>query len=219
MGVWTGTGQIISVDNTPQVFPFNWVSKVTTNTVILTKPWCFFDNLTCTDCEVWLVPAIDAGQNNFDTDKNASNIISLSPYPSAFSADTSKKYFLTKVGLKQDFPCSPITGPIYFVVGSDGNCSSNNCNGVLPVGSTVSCCRQTKQQSLQVTDSLRIRKYDTHNLKDQSPYSNHAYEDDSGRFASAEPKRYGDVKEQTNPIRLKSYTDYDVHVKKPATEL
>lgn len=291
MSVTTGMGQIISVPSQPEVFPFNWVSKITTNTVILTKPWCFFSNVSCTpDCEVWVVPAVNTGMSNFDADKSASNIISLSPYPTAFSTITSKNYFLTKVGLYSDFPCSPITGPSYFVVGSDGNCSTKNCNGVLPVGSTVRfkylllspinetvlaesqwsnnvtlysvnntgalnvtfagrsppmvvittlvcvatglllllllaaiiyvcCCKRDRRKTVQVSDSLRVRKYDTHNLKESSPYSNQAYEHDSGRFASAEQKQYGDVQHHTKPIKLKSYTDYDLPVTKPATQL
>ncbi|XP_038844388.1 uroplakin-3b [Salvelinus namaycush] len=214
-----------------------------------------------------------AGGSNYDADKNMAYIDTLSPYPTAFSSNTSKKYFLTKLGLQKDYPCPIVAGTDYFRVGSDGSCSTPNCNGILPVGSTarfkyvlinpanktvvaeslwsnnitlyalkdperidngfagrsasmivitsilcsflalllllllimlsyVLCCRKEKQE-IQVPGSVRM--YDTHNLKDPSPYVNRAYED--------EPQR----PTVTSPIRLKSYTDYDL--KKPATEL
>ncbi|XP_024287663.1 uroplakin-3b-like protein 1 isoform X1 [Oncorhynchus tshawytscha] len=269
----------VPVNNTPAINPSNLAAKLTTNSVILTSPSCYFDslaNLPCnstTTCELWLVSAIDTGVNNFDADKNRSNIDTLSPYPTAFSSNTSKKYFLTKLGLQKDYPCPIAAGTDYFRVGSDGSCSTPNCNGILPVGSTarfryvlinpenktvvaeslwsnnitlytlkdlesidngfagrsasmivitsilcsflalllllllimlfyVLCCRKEKQE-IQVPGSVRM--YDTHNLKEPSPYVNRAYEDEPHRPTA------------TSPIRLKSYTDYDL--KKPATEL
>ncbi|KAK6322486.1 hypothetical protein J4Q44_G00072780 [Coregonus suidteri] len=278
LSVRTGLGQIVPVNNTPAIIPFSLAGKLTSNSVILMSPSCYFDSLTslsCTSatCEIWLVPAIDTGVSTYDADKTISNIDSLSPYPTAFSSNTSKKYFLTKLGLQKDYLCPIVNGPNYFRVGSDGACSTTNCNGVLPVGSTarfkyvlinpatrtvvaeslwsnniplyslkdpgsiddglagrsaamivitsilcsflalllllllilliyVLCCRKEKQE-IQVPGSVRM--YDTHNLKGPSPYVNPAYEDEPQRTTA------------TNPIRLKSYADYDLT--KPATEL
>ncbi|XP_031428656.1 uroplakin-3b [Clupea harengus] len=75
--------------------------------------------------------------NTFDADKTNPDLLSLSPYPTAFTASTSKNYYLTKVGLLKDFLCSSVSGMTYFRVGSEGNCPTANCNGVLPDGSTV----------------------------------------------------------------------------------
>ncbi|XP_071184109.1 uroplakin-3b-like isoform X1 [Salvelinus alpinus] len=278
LSFWTGLCQI-QVNNTPAINPSSLAAKLTSNSVILTSPSCYFnslDNLSCnstTTCEIWLVSAIDTGGSNYEADKNMAYIDTLSPYPTAFSSNTSKKYFLTKLGLQKDYPCPIVAGTDYFRVGSDGSCSTPNCNGILPVGSTarfkyvlinpanktvvaeslwsnnitlyplkdperidngfagrsasmivitsilssflalllllllimlsyVLCCRKEKQE-IQVPGSVRM--YDTHNLKDPSPYVNRAYED--------EPQR----PTVTSPIRLKSYTDYDL--KKTATEL
>ncbi|KAL2095022.1 hypothetical protein ACEWY4_009741 [Coilia grayii] len=129
-----------TVEHAPTVTPLNYVGKITTNTVILTTPSCYFSNLTfCnqTDCEVWLVPALNSSISTFDADKRNSNVLSLSPYPSAFTTNTSKNYFVTKVGLLKDFLCPSTSGRAYFRVGSEGNCPTANCNGVLPEGSTV----------------------------------------------------------------------------------
>lgn len=80
-----------------------------------------------------ICPATDT----FDADKTNPDLLSLSPYPTAFTASTSKNYYLTKVGLLKDFLCSSVSGMTYFRVGSEGNCPTANCNGVLPDGSTV----------------------------------------------------------------------------------
>ncbi|XP_045549488.1 uroplakin-3b-like protein 1 isoform X1 [Salmo salar] len=269
----------VPVNNTPEITPSSLAAKLTSNSVILTSPSCYFNglgNLSCnstTTCEIWLVSAKDTGVSNYDADNKMPYIDTRSPYPTAFSSNTSKKYFLTKLGLQKAYPCPIVAGTGYFRVGSDGNCSTPNCNGILPVGSTarfkyvlinpanktvvaeslwsnnitlyslkdpekidngfagrsaamivitailcsflalllllllimliyVLCCRKEKQE-IQVPGS--VRTYDTHNLKEPSPYVNHAYEDEPQRPTA------------TSPIRLKSYTDYDL--KKPATEL
>lgn len=80
---------------------------------------------------------ISTGVSNYDADKNRPFIDTLSPYPTAFSSNTSKKYFLTKLGFQKDYPCPIVAGTDYFRVGSDGSCSTPNCNGILPVGSTA----------------------------------------------------------------------------------
>ncbi|XP_051532019.1 uroplakin-3b-like [Myxocyprinus asiaticus] len=122
----------------PEITPNDFQAKITTNSVILKQPHCYFTQ-TCTpdDCEIWLVSSLFSATSTFETDRINPNILSLSPYPAAFSGQLSKNYFLTKVGLKKDFPCSAASDDLYFVVGADGNCTTTNCNGVLPVGSTV----------------------------------------------------------------------------------
>ncbi|XP_072550049.1 uroplakin-3b [Salminus brasiliensis] len=226
-------------------------ASITTNTVILLQPGCCFDNLTnllCTSntCEIWLVPAVDTGVSKFDANKNRPDFLSLSPYPSAFTGNSPGNYFLTKVGVQNDFPCPP-SASNYFRVGADGACSTTNCNGVLPEGSSPSfkylliepvkktllgetqwsdniplrilkdpgtlgdgfagrsgamvvittilcvamallllflivvlalcCCGDKSSKGPgSVVGSFRIPHYDTHHLKDPSPYDNPAYE-------------------------------------------
>ena len=87
--------------------------------------------------KVYLILTILTGVQNFDKDKTSSNILSLSPYPTAFTNQRSKNYFLTKVGPLENFNCKNISAIKDFRVGSDGNCSDPNCNGVLPTGSNV----------------------------------------------------------------------------------
>ncbi|XP_007245319.2 uroplakin-3b [Astyanax mexicanus] len=133
---------ITTVDCKPAINE-SLAAKITINTVILQQPRCCFDNLTnlpCTSntCEIWLVPAVDTGLSTFDANKASSAILSLSPYPTAFTGSSPANYFLTKVGLQSDFPCvSPSPGG-YFRVGADGACSTTNCNGFLPQGSSPS---------------------------------------------------------------------------------
>ncbi|XP_051981335.1 uroplakin-3b-like [Xyrauchen texanus] len=121
----------------PEITPNDIQAKITTNSVILKHPYCYF-NQTCTpdDCEIWLVPALVSATGTFETESVNANILSLSPYPSAFIEPLSKNYFLTKVGLQKGFPCIAASDALYFIVGADGKCSTPNCNGVLPVGST-----------------------------------------------------------------------------------
>ncbi|KAA0716409.1 hypothetical protein E1301_Tti009356 [Triplophysa tibetana] len=227
---------------TPVLTPADLQGKITTNTVILKQPHCYF-NETCSDCEIWLVPAISSAANSFDGDSTNNNILTLSPYPSAFGPQ-SKNYFLTKVGPQSDFPCDKSSDSLYFVVGSDGNCTTTNCNGILPTGSVVSfkyvlvqtsritkvtnwsanitlftpqkpasiydgfvarsgamvvittilsvalgllliffivlcavCGQKKESKPITGRGSMRMPRYDTHNLKDRvQPYENSAYE-------------------------------------------
>lgn len=91
----------------------------------------------CLTTPLLFSPAIDS----FEADKTNPDLLSLSPYPTAFTANASKNYFLTKVGLLKDFLCpsasSGVSGSTYFRVGSEGSCATANCNGVLPDGSTI----------------------------------------------------------------------------------
>lgn len=121
---------------TPELTPADLQGKVTTNSVILKQPHCYFNN-TCPSCEIWLVPSLSSATSTFDADRTNSNILSLSPYPSAFNTAASKNYFLTRVGPLSSFPCNASSDALYFVVGADGNCGTVNCNGALPTGSTV----------------------------------------------------------------------------------
>lgn len=83
-------------------------------------------------------PFCTSGINNFDIDKLvAVQIVSASPYPIAFSSQTNRMYFVTKLGRPKDFPCGQLPGIKYFRVGAEGNCTNTNCNGILPPGSTV----------------------------------------------------------------------------------
>lgn len=117
----------------------NVFGNVTGNTVVLLTPVCYFNDVTCPPekCFVYLVAARDpAGSSNFDKDKSNSSILTLSPYPTAFSKPTSKNYFLTKMGPLENFMCINGSKPKNFRVGSDGNCSTPNCNGIFSTGLT-----------------------------------------------------------------------------------
>lgn len=54
-----------TVEHTPSITPLNYAGKTTTNTVILKTPLCYFGNPTISscnqsDCEIWLVPALNS---------------------------------------------------------------------------------------------------------------------------------------------------------------
>ncbi|XP_066552359.1 uroplakin-3b-like [Amia ocellicauda] len=135
---------IPSVNYTPEVTTYNLTGRVTATTLLLNQPLCFFDNLkglpcTTDTCEIWLSVARGAGVQNFDVDMVSfgSAILSTSPYPSAFISEQNKSYYITRLGIQNRFPCAKLPGIRYFRVGDEGNCTTTNCNGVLPVGSTV----------------------------------------------------------------------------------
>ncbi|KAF5899828.1 PRKR-interacting protein 1, partial [Clarias magur] len=128
------------VNSTPTLAP-NLAVPVTTNSVYLQKPFCYFDNVTCGaqgPCNVWLAAALSSAKGTFDTDKIASDIASLTSYPTTFNPGQ-KNYFVTQVGLQNNLHCTNAAlSPTYFQVGASGACTGSNCNGVLPSGSTMS---------------------------------------------------------------------------------
>ncbi|KAI1903720.1 hypothetical protein AGOR_G00030130 [Albula goreensis] len=283
-------GQSSAETSVPVLTPSDFVGKVTSNTVILRPPMCYFNNITslnCTSdsCDIYLVPAIDSGISNFEADKTNSSILSQSPYPTAFSSPTSKNYYLTKVGPPDGFTCRTVPDLSYFRVGSDGKCSEPNCNGILPTGSTVrfkyallsmpngtvlqetnwsspitlispkspaaiddsfagrsaamvvittilsvamflllllliiflickGCCN--KPEPMPVLGSLRVRKYDTHNLRDPEQHVNPAFEGDLKKFSSFAPEVLEHVptpatdSELSDSVTLKRYKNNDL---------
>ncbi|XP_066552064.1 uroplakin-3b-like protein 1 [Amia ocellicauda] len=131
------------VPYSPEVSPLNIAGRITSTTMVLRQPLCYFENLAslpCSvdQCEIWLVVARNNGLQNFDNIKGNRNIVSQSPYPRAFESASSPNYFLTKLGVQASFPCAELLGLRYFQVGAEGNCTSSNCNGFLPFASTVS---------------------------------------------------------------------------------
>ncbi|KAG7483708.1 hypothetical protein MATL_G00041180 [Megalops atlanticus] len=136
--------RILTVDRVPEILPYELIARLTSSTFVLSQPLCYFNKqpqLPCTDntCEIWSVIASGPGVHNFDLDKvrEGSQILSSSPYPDAFVSEVPKRYFITKLGVPRDFPCGQVPGVRYFKVGADGNCSTTNCNGILPAGTTV----------------------------------------------------------------------------------
>ncbi|KAG9341443.1 hypothetical protein JZ751_019253 [Albula glossodonta] len=139
--------KILTVGSVPQILPNEVVARVTSSSFVLSQPLCFFNTLqgslpcTVNTCEIWSVIATGPGVHNYDRDKviEAPKILSASPYPDAFLGlgQAHKRYYITKLGVPRDFPCGDLPGIRYFRVGADGNCSSTNCNGILPAGSTV----------------------------------------------------------------------------------
>ncbi|XP_061106250.1 uroplakin-3b-like isoform X2 [Conger conger] len=136
--------KILSVGQVPHILPHEVIGRVTSTSFVLSQPLCYFNHQTelpCTvnTCEIWSVIASGPGVHNFDRDKVrvASGILSASPYMDAFLGQGQKMYFITKLGVPRNFPCGDLPGIRYFKVGADGNCSTTNCNGILPAGSTV----------------------------------------------------------------------------------
>ncbi|XP_015222765.1 uroplakin-3b-like isoform X3 [Lepisosteus oculatus] len=130
-----------SVDYVPEIIPMKLAGRLTGTTFLLRQPLCYFSNqqgLNCSlsTCEIWLAVAREAGVNNFDTDKvqPSFDIVSASPYPEAFQ---NKNYYVTRLGVQNNFLCAELPGIRYFRVGAEGNCSTPTCNGILPAGSTA----------------------------------------------------------------------------------
>ncbi|KAK2911567.1 hypothetical protein QQF64_027358 [Cirrhinus molitorella] len=130
--MWTGEGFFFQ----PQLTTNPYLASVTTNTVILQRPYCVFDQ-SCPGCDVWLVAGLCSATGTFDAlASSTTNCLGLSPYPTAFQP-SSRNFFLTKVGPLSSFPCNQSTTDHYFIVGAEGSCHVANCNGVLPAGSNV----------------------------------------------------------------------------------
>ncbi|XP_018597364.1 uroplakin-3b-like isoform X2 [Scleropages formosus] len=235
-------------------------------------------------CVIFIVSVcIAASQrvNNFDADKTKASILSLSPYPTAFTGSNPKNYYLTKVGPLSNYPCVVPPGVMFFRAGADGNCSTPNCNGALPTGSTVRfkyllfnsatqallmetnwsgevilyslsnpatiddsmkrrsggmivitsilsvflalllllliglsiyACRYTpEKEPLPSLGSLRVKKYDTHNVKQPQLYVNQGYVDETKRYASSEvlPSQLKISEDLGDSVKLKRYQNYD----------
>ncbi|XP_036381646.1 uroplakin-3b-like protein 1 [Megalops cyprinoides] len=127
---------------TPEIFPSVVIGILTSTTVILKQPRCYFDKLEglpcfLHQCEIWLVVARGHGVKRFDSEKTSADILSRSPYPDAFQDNMSPNYFITRVGVQSSFPCGELPGIRYFQVGSEGMCDTANCNGALPAGETI----------------------------------------------------------------------------------
>ncbi|XP_023688698.2 uroplakin-3b-like [Paramormyrops kingsleyae] len=252
-------GGITQMNTPPQVSSYNLAAKITSTTVVLNQPYCYFNaapSLCQVQCDIYIVPAVGPGMANFNSDETNANILQLSPYPTAFATNSSKNYFLTRVGMLSSFPCVASNTITYVRVGSDGNCSSTNCNGALPAGSTVSfkyvlinttnnqiimdtswssavtlnsvtnpatidnglrrrsagmiiitailCVlffllllllifalifgrrftTFTEREPLPVLGSLRVKKYETHNVHEPQSYTNTTYADDVKKFST-----------------------------------
>ncbi|XP_048872806.1 uroplakin-3b [Brienomyrus brachyistius] len=254
-------GIITTVSTSPEVSSYNMAGKITSTTALLNQPYCFFSTapqLCQVQCDIYVVPAVGSGVDNFNSDETNPKILQLSPYPTAFAASSSKNYFLTRVGQLSSFPCMASSTITYVRVGSDGNCNGINCNGALPAGSTVRfkyilvnttnnqilmdtswsgavtlnsvinpatinnglkrrsagmiiitailcvlffvlllllilaliCGRRfstfTEREPLPALGSLRVKKYDTHNLQEPQSYTNTTYADDFKKFSTDE---------------------------------
>ncbi|KAJ8343023.1 hypothetical protein SKAU_G00329510 [Synaphobranchus kaupii] len=109
--------KISSVGQVPQILPHEVISRLTGTSFVLSQPLCYFNHqrqLPCTvnTCEIWSVIASGSGVRNFDRDKvrEASKILSASPYPDAFLGQLQKRYYITKLGVPRDFPCGDLPG-------------------------------------------------------------------------------------------------------------
>ncbi|CAB1316538.1 unnamed protein product [Coregonus sp. 'balchen'] len=107
---------LVSLDYIPEILPYEASGRVTSSTIVLGQPLCYFNTLTqlkCSQstCQVWAAIASGPGVNNFDIDKlEPVQIVSASPYPMAFSSQTNRMYFVTKLGRPKDFPCGQLPG-------------------------------------------------------------------------------------------------------------
>ncbi|KAJ8394736.1 hypothetical protein AAFF_G00043360 [Aldrovandia affinis] len=140
--VWLGVSNA-EVPITPEIVSSVAIGILTSTTIMLKQPRCYFDRLeglpcSSQQCEVWLVVSRgNVGVQTFEEEETSDDILSKSPYPYAFQDSTSPNFFITKVGLQNTFPCIELPGIRYFQVGADGRCDTTNCNGVLPTGATV----------------------------------------------------------------------------------
>ncbi|KAJ8343025.1 hypothetical protein SKAU_G00329530 [Synaphobranchus kaupii] len=127
---------------TPEIASTVALGILTSSTMLLKQPQCYFDKLEglpCSShqCEIWLVVARGNGVQMFESEKTSSDILSKSPYPDAFLDGASPNFFITRVGVLSSFLCAELPGIRYFQVGAEGKCDTANCNGVLPTGATV----------------------------------------------------------------------------------
>ncbi|XP_061106211.1 uroplakin-3b-like isoform X2 [Conger conger] len=137
--VWLGANTT-EVPVTPEISSTVALGILTSRTMMLRQPQCYFDEvegLPCSShqCEIWLVVA--RGVQRFEGQKTSSGILSASPYPDAFLDGTSPNFFITRLGVQSSFLCAELPGIRYFRVGSEGRCDTTNCNGVLPTGATI----------------------------------------------------------------------------------
>ncbi|MGH0138103.1 UNVERIFIED_CONTAM: hypothetical protein FKN15_001418 [Acipenser sinensis] len=127
----------VQVPYVPGITPNNFPGRVTASTFSLKLPLCYFSQTpagcTAAQCEIWLVVAqgVD-GQKGFDSVKGAPLDFNVNSYQAALASG--KRFFMTKVGTQQSFPCVEPTAMQVFRVGSDSTCvaGSPTCNGPLP---------------------------------------------------------------------------------------
>ncbi|MFT7797058.1 uroplakin-3b-like isoform X1 [Arapaima gigas] len=276
-------GQITVVNYLPQITPYNMAGRITATTAALQLPQCYFNSTSSqcnTGCDVYLVPAVDSGVTNFNATETSPSILSLSPYPTAFAGSNSSNYYLTKVGPLSNFPCLAPPGITYFRSGAGGNCTTTNCNGALPTGSTVrfkyllfnssqnlvmetrwseavtlnslsdpatiddgikghsagmivittilsvllalllllligfliyACRYAPKKEPMPTLGSLRVQRYNTHNVKQPQLYVNQGYMDDTKKYTSSEifPSDLKLSQELADSVKLKRYQNYE----------
>ncbi|KAG7314551.1 hypothetical protein KOW79_021854 [Hemibagrus wyckioides] len=110
---------------------------VTTNTVNLQQPYCYFENTSLcgnkTQCSVWLVSSLSSATSSYD--KLTAGYIA--PYNANTYTSNGIGYSTIPINSLDKIPCNGTT-PNNFVVGADTVCSKPNCNGVLPAGQAMS---------------------------------------------------------------------------------
>ncbi|XP_027034601.1 uroplakin-3b [Tachysurus fulvidraco] len=131
------TFAINSINIIPDLSP-DVAVPVTTNTVSLLNPNCYFENATLcpikTQCFVWLVSSLTSATSTYDQKKLTNGF--LAPYTSAYTS-TGTGYSTTPINSLDKIPC-PGTSPSNFLVGASGICQTSECNGVLPTGANMS---------------------------------------------------------------------------------
>ncbi|MGH0126372.1 UNVERIFIED_CONTAM: hypothetical protein FKN15_027435 [Acipenser sinensis] len=143
----------VQVPYVPGITPNNFPGRVTASTFSLKLPLCYFSQTpagcTAAQCEIWLVMAqgVD-GQKGFDSVKGAPLDFNVNSYQAALASG--KRFFMTKVGTQQSFPCVEPTAMQVFRVGSD----------------STSGVGRGKQDITAPTPlgSLRVKRYNTHNV-------------------------------------------------------
>ncbi|KAK2816505.1 hypothetical protein Q7C36_022776 [Tachysurus vachellii] len=131
------TFAINSIDTIPDLSPDVTV-PVTTNTVSLQNPNCYFQNAALcpdkTQCFVWLVSSLTSATSTYDQNKLTNGF--FAPYTSAYTS-IGADYSTTLINSLDKIPCPGIS-PSNFLVGAGGNCQTSDCNGVLPTGANMS---------------------------------------------------------------------------------
>ncbi|KAK3509133.1 hypothetical protein QTP70_020244 [Hemibagrus guttatus] len=146
---------------------------VTTNTVNLQQPFCYFENTSLcankTKCFVWLVSSLTSATSSYDKLTNGY----IAPYSAIKSPDGLGSAYAGRSGAMVVITAILSAAMALLLL-------------LLLIALILACCcrRRGKTQSYEarrqpsVIGSLRIPSYDVHNLKNPSPYDNPAYEQD-----------------------------------------
>uniref|UniRef100_UPI00398F310D uroplakin-3b n=1 Tax=Pristiophorus japonicus TaxID=55135 RepID=UPI00398F310D len=127
------------VDYIPEIVPQRIPGRITQTTVALEQPLCVFDRieLSCPNCDVWLVVANNTGVSEFQSIKNGMVNSSLLTLLNAVTGP--KNFYFTVKTERGNYVCPTATVSNLIStlrVGSEVPCRTPNCNAPLHTGGT-----------------------------------------------------------------------------------